>query len=109
MWADSVGIVIFGAIGMGMLLVPMLVVCALAPLLFTRREHAGLLAVKGRGWATSVVATIFYLPWLALGALMQIGVMEAGGWAFSPGGALLLAAMLNARSVWLGRSAQPLP
>lgn len=108
-WADSVGIVIFGAIGMGLFLIPMLVIFALAPLLFTQRQPEGLFAVRGRGWATSVVATMAYLPWLALGVLMQIGVIEAGGWAYSTGGALLIAVMLNARSVWLGRTIQPLP
>lgn len=108
-WADSIGIVLMGAQSVAVVFIPLMLAFALSPLVFTTRQPVGLLALKGRGWTTSIITTLLYAPPIALGVLAQIGIAEAGSWAWSSGGALLVWAMLNARSVWLGQDQQPLP
>ena len=108
-WADSIGIVYYGAMAMAVFLLPAAIVLTLSPILFTRREPGSLLALKGRGWVSSTIWTLIYLGPLGLClGLIAIG-FQAGGWAGSPGGAILLWALLNARAIWLGCKPEPQP
>lgn len=112
-WADTLAIPLMGAVGAGIVLLPLVLVLALAPILFTRRNPVDLWSVVGRGWATSLVVSLIYLAPAALGVLAVLVAWQTGGWAISTGGAILLWLMLNARATWLGRatpvSTQPLP
>lgn len=109
-WADT-PIFLLVAMNLAVVFIPLMLALAMSPLIFTKRQPAGLFALKGRGWVTSLITTLIYAPPIALGAVTLIAIVEPGGWAFSTGGALLIGSMLNARAVWLGRSpqAQPLP
>ncbi len=101
-WADSLAIPLFGSIIIGAFLMPIVLAFALAPLL-TRRSPTSLLAVRGRGWWTAIPVTTIYAGPVVAGILVQITVVEAGGWAISLAGAILVWLMLNARAIWLGR------
>lgn len=102
-WSDTLAIPLMGAVGLGMFLLPVVLCLTLAPLVFTRRAPVGLWSLRGRGWATSILVSLVYLGPALLGALALVTILEAGGWAVSTGGAILLWLMLNARAVWLGR------
>ena len=104
-WADSLAIPVMGSVGVAIVLLPLVLALALAPILFTRRNPVVLWAVVGRGWATSVVASLIYLAPAVLGVLAVLVAWDTGGWAVSTGGAVLLWLMLNARATWLGRAA----
>lgn len=103
-WSDTLAIPLMGAIALGMLLLPVVLSLALAPLVFTRRAPVSLWSPKGRGWATAIPVSLIYFGPALLGALALATIPEAGGWAISTGGAILLWLMLNARAIWLGRS-----
>jgi hypothetical protein len=104
-WADSLAIPLMGSIGAGIVLLPLVLALALAPILFTRRNPVVPWAVVGRGWATSMVVSLIYLAPAVLGGLAILLAWDTGGWAVSTGGAVLLWLMLNARATWLGRAA----
>jgi hypothetical protein len=103
-WSDTLAIPLMGAAGLGMVLLPAVLCLALAPLVFTRRVPVGLWSMRGRGWGTAIPVSLIYLGPALLGALALVTILEAGGWAISTGGAILLWLMLNARAVWLGRT-----
>lgn len=103
-WSDTLAIPLMAAAALGVFLLPVVLGLALAPLVFTRRVPVGLGSVRGRGWATAISVSLIYLGPALLGALALATIPEAGGWALSTGGAILLWLMLNARAIWLGRS-----
>lgn len=103
-WSDTLAIPLMGAAGLGVFLLPVVLCLALAPLVFTRRVPVGLWSVRGSGWVTAISVSLIYLGPALLGALAFATIPEAGGWAISTGGAILLWLMLNARAIWLGRS-----
>ena len=108
-WADTLAIPIFGAMASVMLLVPVALALTLSPVIFTRRRPAPLFAL-GQGWVGGFVASLIYLLPIAAAALLLGTVAEAGGWATSPAGGLMLWLFLNARATWLGVSpAKALP
>jgi len=102
-WADTLAIPLMGAIGIGIILLPLVLALALAPILFTRRVPVVLWSVAGRGWGTSLVVSLIYLAPAVLAALAVLVAWQTGGWAISTGGAVLLWLLLNARAIWLGR------
>lgn len=106
-WSDTLAIPLMGAAGLGVFLLPVVLCLALAPLVFTRRAPVGLWSVRGRGWGTAIPVSLIYLGPALLGALAFATIPEAGGWAISTGGAILLWLMLNARAVWLGHREGP--
>lgn len=101
-WADSVAIPITGGIVFGTLFLPVVLACAIAPVVFTRRDPTHLTAVRGRNWTTSALASLLYLPLLALGGSTIALFWQTGGWLLSPAGAIVLWLALNARAIWLG-------
>lgn len=101
-WSDTLAIPLMGAISLGVLLLPLVLGLALTPVMFTRRQPSRLWALRGRGWGTAIPVSLIYLVPILLGALSLVTVGEAGGWAASTGGAIMLWLMLNARAVWLG-------
>lgn len=103
-WSDTLAIPLAGAFLLGLLLLPVVLSLALAPAIFTRRLPAPLWALRGRGWGTAIPVSLIYLAPILLGALTLIGIPDAGGWAVSTGGAILVWLMLNARAIWLGRA-----
>lgn len=103
-WGDSLAIPLMGAVGLGIVLLPLVLFLALAPVLFTRRAPVVLWSVVGRGWATSLVVSLIYLAPAVLAALTVLVAWQAGGWAMSTGGAVLLWLLLNARAIWLGHA-----
>lgn len=103
-WSDTLAIPLMGSAGLGLLMLPVVLCLALAPLVFTQRTPVGLWAVRGRGWGTAIPVSLIYLGPASLGAFALMAIPEAGGWAISTGGAILLWLMLNARAIWLGRS-----
>lgn len=104
-WADTAAIPLMGAALIGLILLPVVLTLSLAPILLTRRMPARLWSVRGRSWLASASATLIYLPPTLLGLLCLATIPSAGGWAVSPGGAVLVWLMLNARAIWLGRAA----
>lgn len=106
-WSDTLAIPLMGAAGLGVFLLPVVLCLALAPLVFTRRVPVGLWSVRGCGWATAIPVSLIHLAPALLGALALATIPEAGGWAISTGGAILLWLMLNARAIWLGRKPEP--
>lgn len=103
-WADTLAIPLVGAVGLGIVLLPLVLTLALTPILFTRRAPVVLWSVVGRGWATSLVVSLIYLAPAALAVLAVLVAWQPGGWAISTGGAILLWLLLNARATWLGRA-----
>lgn len=108
-WSDTMAIPLMGSVGLGLLLLPLVLSLALAPLIFTRRRPTVLWALRGRGWGTAIPLGLIYLTPILFGALSLATIPEAGGWAISTGGAILLWLMLNARAIWLGGSEEPQP
>ncbi|HYC97003.1 hypothetical protein [Brevundimonas sp.] len=112
-WADTLAIPLMGAVGVGIVLLPVVLALALAPILFTRRDPVVLWSVVGRRWGTSLVVSLMYLAPAGLAVLAVLVAWQTGGWAISTGGAVMLWLLLNARAIWLGRSTpvstQPLP
>jgi len=105
-WADSAAIPIYAATSMMVFLSPVVLVFALAPLIFIRRPPAPLWTVgtgSGRVW---VVSLIYLLPMAFSLVLITALAAGPGGWGISVAGGLLAWAMLNARALWL---APPLP
>lgn len=103
-WSDTLAIPLMGAVGLGIFLLPIVLCLALAPLVFTRRAPISLWSMRGRGWGTAVPVSLIYLGPALFGALALATIPQAGGWAVSTGGAILLWLMLNARAIWLGSS-----
>lgn len=102
-WADTMAIPLAGAATMFPFMLVLVSAFSLAPLA-TPRRPAALFAVKGRGWATSLIVSLIYLPPLLMCALGMISAVSSGGWAFSTGAGVTAWLMLNARAIWLGRT-----
>jgi hypothetical protein len=99
-WADSVGIPIFGAMFMAAILALLLALLVLPPL-YSRREPRGLFR-SGRGRTATIFVTVFYLPPLAGAACLLLAAPEPGGWLLTLSGWLMSWLLLNARAYWLG-------
>lgn len=108
MWADTIGIPMFGAMVLTAILAPMLALWTL-PSLYLGREPRGLFR-SGRGWTATIIATVLYLPPLAGALSLLLAAPEPGGWLLTLGAWLMIWLLLNARAHWLGvKQGPPLP
>lgn len=109
-WADAVAIPMYAATAMMVVLSPVVLVFALAPLIFIRRPPAPLWTLGTRRGSALVVSLIYLLPIAFSLFLITSLAAGPGGWAISVSGALLTWTMLNARAIWLAPPiAQALP
>lgn len=107
-WSDTIGIPIFTATVVTVMLAPLLALLALPPLYFGRRPRGLFRSARGR--VATVLVTAFYLLPLAGAVFLLSGAVEPGGWLLTLGAGLMIWLLLNARAHWLGvRSEAPLP
>ena len=105
-WADSVAIPLFGMLAGMTFMGPVVLIFVLGPVA-TRRRPSGLLALRGRGYLASGVATLVYAIPVLISVLCVGLFWTTGGWAISTGGAILGWLLLNARGLWIGPDAGP--
>ena len=99
-WSDTIGIPIFGAMVMTVMLAIVLALLAL-PSLYLERQPRSLFR-PGRGWIATIIVTLIYLPPLAGALYLLLAASEPGGWLLTLGAWLMIWLLLNARAHWLG-------
>lgn len=98
-WSHTAAIPIFGSFALIFLLIPLVLALAGAPFLFGRREAISLFTLKTPAPIRNMAATIVYALPFAFFLLLAVRPFATGGWALSPGGAMLAWLCLNGRAL----------
>lgn len=101
-WMDGFTMPILNAMTAMLIIAPIAAALILAPLFRRAQSDLSLLGPSPKGRPISwTIVTLVYLGPIGLFALITALPFDTGAWAGSPGAAVLLWLMLNARALWL--------